>query len=90
MGINLIYNMESDECRRIISNISKRQNNLNHWIDFSFHVRLHISIEKLILYMRDYLGYLDKNISLMILDAKRDSLYRCPKDLDSLHDTLFF
>ena len=90
MGINLIHNMESDECRRIISNISKRQNNLNHWIDFSFHVRLHISIEKLILYMWDYLGYLDKNISLTILDIKRDSLYKCPKDLDSLHDTLFF
>jgi hypothetical protein len=82
--------MESDECRRIISNISKRQNNLNHWIDFSFHVRSHISIEKLILYMRDYLGYSNKNISLMILDVKSDSLYRCPKDLDSLHDTLFF
>jgi hypothetical protein len=90
MGINLIHNMESDECRRIISNLSKRQNNINHWIDFSLHVRLCISIEKLILYMWDYLGYLDKNISLTILDIKRDSLYKCPKDLDSLHDTLFF
>jgi hypothetical protein len=60
MGINLIHNMESDECRRIISNLSRRQNNINHWIEFSFHIRLRISIEKLILYMRDYLGYLDK------------------------------
>jgi hypothetical protein len=51
MGINLIHNMESDECRRTISNLSKWQNNIDHWIDFSFHVRLHISIEKLILYM---------------------------------------
>jgi hypothetical protein len=90
MGINLIYNMESDECRRIISNLSKWQNNINHWIDFSFHVRLRISIEKLILYIRDYLGYLDKNISLMILDIERDSLHKCPKDLNSLYDTLFF
>jgi hypothetical protein len=40
MGINLIHNMESDKYRRIISNLSKRQNNINHWIDFSFHVRL--------------------------------------------------
>jgi hypothetical protein len=46
--------------------------------------------QKLILYMWDYLGHLDKNISLTILDIKRDSLYKCPKDLDSLHDTLFF
>jgi hypothetical protein len=90
MGINLIHNMESDKCRRIISNLSKRQNNINHWIDFSFHVRLRISIEKLIFYMWDYLVYLDKNISLIILDKKRDSLYKCPKDLDSFHDTLFF
>jgi hypothetical protein len=82
--------MESDKYRRIISNLSKRQNNINHWIDFSFHVRLCISKEKLILYMWDYLGYLDKNISPTILDINRDSLYRCPKDLDSLHDTLFF
>jgi hypothetical protein len=88
MGINLIHNMESD--RRIISNLSKRQNNINHWIDFSFHVRLRFSIEKLILYMRDYLGSLDKNISLTILDIKRDSLYKCPKELNSLRDTLFF
>jgi hypothetical protein len=66
MGINLIHNMESDKCRRIISNISKKQNNINHWIDFSFYVRLRISKEKPILYMRDYLGYLDKNISLTI------------------------
>jgi hypothetical protein len=73
-----------------MSNLCKRQNNINHWIDFSFHVRLHISIEKLILYRLDYLGYLDKNISLTILDIKRDSLYKCPKDLDFLHDTLFF
>jgi uncharacterized protein YbcC (UPF0753/DUF2309 family) len=90
MGTNLIHNMESDECRRIISNLSKKQNNINHRIDFSFHVRLRIFIEKLIIYMWDYLDYLDKNISLTILDKKRDSLYKCPKDLDSLHDTLFF
>jgi hypothetical protein len=51
MGINLIHNMESDKYRRIISNLSKRQNNINHWIDFPFHVRLRISKEKLILYM---------------------------------------
>jgi hypothetical protein len=51
MGINLIHNMESDKYRRIISNLSKTQNNINHWIDFSFHVRLRISKEKLILYM---------------------------------------
>jgi hypothetical protein len=82
--------MESDECRRIISNLGNRQNNINHWIDFSFYVRLRISIEKLILYMRDYLGYLYKNISLTILDIKRDSLYKCPKDFNSLYDTLFF
>jgi hypothetical protein len=82
--------MESDKCRRIISNISKKQNNINHWIDFSFYVRLRISIGKLILYMWDYLGYLDKNISLTILDINRDSLHKCPKDLDFLHDTLFF
>jgi hypothetical protein len=40
--------------------------------------------------MWDYLGYLDKNISLIILDIKRDFLYKCTKDLNSLHDTLFF
>jgi hypothetical protein len=80
MGINLIHNMESDECRRIISNI-------NHWIDFPCHFGLHISIEKLILFMRDYLDQLGKNISLTILVIKRDSLYKCPKDLNSLHDT---
>jgi hypothetical protein len=90
MGINLIHNMESDECRKIISNLSKGQNNINHWIDFSFHVRLCISIVKLILYMWDYLDQLGKNISITILDKKRYSLYKCPKDLDSLHDTLFF
>jgi hypothetical protein len=82
--------MESDECRRIISNLSKKKYNINHWIDFPFHVRLRISIEKLILYMWDYLSYLYKNISLTILDIKRDSLYKCPKDLNSLYDTLFF
>jgi hypothetical protein len=43
--------MESDECRRIISNLSKKKYNINHWIDFSFHVRLCITIEKLVLYM---------------------------------------
>jgi hypothetical protein len=91
MGINLIHNMESDKNRRIISNLSKRQNNINHWIDFSFYVRLRISKEKLILYMWDYLGYLDKNISLTISRyIKRDSLYKCPKELNSLRDTLFF
>jgi hypothetical protein len=66
MGINLIRNMESDKYGRIISNLSKRQNTINHWIDSSVCVRLRISKEKLILYMRDYLGYLDKNISLTI------------------------
>jgi hypothetical protein len=50
MGINLTHNMESDRCRRIISNIGKKQNNINHWIDFSFYVKLHISKEKHILY----------------------------------------
>jgi hypothetical protein len=48
---NLIHKLESDECRRIISNLNKKKYIINHWIDFSFHVRLHISIEKLILYM---------------------------------------
>jgi hypothetical protein len=43
--------MESDKYRRIISNLSKRQTNINHWIDFSLHDRLHIYKEKLILYM---------------------------------------
>jgi hypothetical protein len=90
MGINLIHNMKSDECRRIISNLSKTQNNINHWIDFLWHVGLRITIEKLILYMWDYLDQLGKNISLIILVIKRDSLYKCPKDLNSLHDTLFF
>jgi hypothetical protein len=76
--------MESDKCRRIISNISWKQNNINHWIDFSFYVRLRISKEKhIFLYMLDYLGYLDKNISLTILDTKRDSLYKCPRELNS-------
>jgi hypothetical protein len=42
--------MESDKCRRIISNISKKQNNINHWIDFSFYVKSRISKEKHILY----------------------------------------
>jgi hypothetical protein len=46
MGINLIHNMENDRCRRIIFNISKNQNNINHWIDFSFYVKLRISKEK--------------------------------------------
>jgi hypothetical protein len=40
MGINLIHNMESDKCRRIISNVSKKHNNISHWIDFSFYVIL--------------------------------------------------
>jgi hypothetical protein len=66
-GINLIHNMESDKCRRIISNISTKHNNISHWIDFSFHVRLHASKEKLILYKWDYLGYLNKIVSLTIL-----------------------
>jgi hypothetical protein len=43
--------MESNKYIRIISNLSKRQNNINHCIDFSFHVRLRIFKEKLILYM---------------------------------------
>jgi hypothetical protein len=90
MGINLIQNMESDKYRRIISNLSKKIYNINHWIDSLWHVELRISIENLIFYMWDYLGYLDKNISLTILDIKRDSLYKCPKDLNSLYDTLFF
>jgi hypothetical protein len=51
MGINLIHYMESDKYRRIVPDLSKRQNNINHWIDFSFHDRLRISNEKLILYM---------------------------------------
>jgi hypothetical protein len=71
MGINLIHNMEIDKYKRIISNLSKKQNNIDHWIDFSFHVRLRISKEKLILYMWDYLGYLDKSISLTILVIER-------------------
>jgi hypothetical protein len=74
MGINLIHDMESDKCRRIISNLSNKTYNINHWIDFSCHDGLRIFIEKLILYMRDYLGYLDKNISLTILDIKKDFL----------------
>jgi hypothetical protein len=36
MGVNLIYNMESDRYRRIISNISKKTYNINYWNDFSF------------------------------------------------------
>jgi hypothetical protein len=71
MGINLIHNMESEKCRRVISNLSKRQANIDHWIDFYFHDRLCISKEKLILYMWDYLGYLDKNISLTISIYKK-------------------
>jgi hypothetical protein len=51
MGTNLIHNMESDERRIIISNLSKKKYNINHWIDFPCHVGLRISIEKLILYM---------------------------------------
>jgi hypothetical protein len=90
MGTNLIHNMESDEWRRIISNLRKKKCNINHWIDFPFHVRLRIFIEKLIPYIWDYLDQLDKNISLTILVIKRDSLYKCPKDLNFLHDTLFF
>jgi hypothetical protein len=30
--------------------LSKKHNNISHWIDFSFYVRLHTSKEKLILY----------------------------------------
>jgi hypothetical protein len=71
MGINPIHNMESDECRRIISNLSKKHNNISHWIDFSFYIKLHASKEKLILYKWDYLGYLDKIISLTILVIER-------------------
>jgi hypothetical protein len=53
MGINLIHNMESDECRRIVSNLSKKKYNINHWIDFPSHDGLHISIEKpFFLYVR--------------------------------------
>jgi hypothetical protein len=89
MGINLIHNMESEKYRKIISNLSNRQDNINHWIDFSFHVRLRISIEKHILYMWDYLSYLDKNISLTIQVIEGDSLYKCSKDLNFFHDTLF-
>jgi hypothetical protein len=63
--------MESDKYRRIVPDLSKRQNNINHWIDFSFHDRLRISNEKLILYMWDYLGYLDKNISPTISRYKK-------------------
>jgi hypothetical protein len=51
MGKNLIHNMESDECRGIISNLSKKKHTINHWIDFLWHVGLRISIGKLILYM---------------------------------------
>jgi hypothetical protein len=40
--------------------------------------------------MWDYLGQIDKSISLTILVIKRYSLYKCPKDLNSLYDTLFF
>jgi hypothetical protein len=41
MGINLIHDIESDKCERIKSNLSKQKYIINHWIDFSFHVRLH-------------------------------------------------
>jgi hypothetical protein len=82
--------MESDKYRRIISNLSKKKYNINHWIDFSFHVWLRISIEKLILYLWDYLGYLDKTLVSQFLDIKRDSFYKCPKELNSLCDTLLF
>jgi hypothetical protein len=51
---------------------------------------LHTSKEKLILYMWDYLGYLDKTLVSWFLDIKRDSLYKCPKELNSLRGTLFF
>jgi hypothetical protein len=76
MGINLIHDMESDKCRRIISNLSNRTYNISYWIDFPWHDELRISIEKLILYKRDYMGYLDKSISLTILDIKKDSLLK--------------
>jgi hypothetical protein len=36
MGINLIHNMESDRWRRIISNISKKQNNIIIGLTFPF------------------------------------------------------
>jgi hypothetical protein len=75
MGTNLIHNKESDECRRIISNLSKKKYNINHWIGFLLHVGLRITIEKLILYMWDYLDQLGKNISLTILVIKRTFLW---------------
>jgi hypothetical protein len=74
MGINLIHDMESDKCRRIISKLSNKTYNINYWIDFPWHDELRISIEKLILYKRDYMDYLDKSISLTNLDIKKDSL----------------
>ena len=48
MGTNQIHNMESDECRRIISNLSNKTYNINYWIDFPCHDGLRISIEKFI------------------------------------------
>jgi hypothetical protein len=51
--------------------LSKKHNNISHWIDFSFYVRLHTSKEKLILYKWDYLDYLDKSTSLTILVIER-------------------
>jgi hypothetical protein len=51
--------------------LSKKHNNISHWIDFSFYVRLRTSKEKLILYKWDYLGYLDKSISPTILVIER-------------------
>jgi hypothetical protein len=41
--------MESDRCRKVISIIGKKENNINQWIDFSFYVKLRISKEKHIL-----------------------------------------
>jgi hypothetical protein len=48
MGVNLFHNMESDECGRIISNLSNKKYNMNYWIDFPRHDEICISIEKLI------------------------------------------
>jgi hypothetical protein len=53
------------------NHIQFKQVEVNHWIDFSFYVRLHASKEKLILYKWDYLGYLDKIINLTILVIER-------------------
>jgi hypothetical protein len=71
--------MESGKCRKIISNLSNKTYNINYWIDFPRHDELRISIEKLILYKeilykRDFMGYLDKSVSLTNLDIKKDSL----------------